>query len=120
MVRPSLVALTLGAAPLAIAASCPYIAGNHAAEAPSQFNRRDEAKDDMPSSGRCARMSKIAGGGTRSSDFWPCQLSLAILRQNTDIVNPMDADYDYAKEFADLDGESRQKDDRLIAPRSKD
>lgn len=119
MVRSSLVALTLGAAPLAIAASCPYIAGNHAAEASSQFNRRDEAKDDMQPFGSCARMSKVAGGGTRISDFWPCQLSLAILRQNADIVNPMDAEFDYAKEFADLDGEFWQKHTCLVAPRSK-
>lgn len=44
-----------------------------------------------------------AGGGTRNHDWWPNQLKLNILRQNTSASNPMDADFDYAKEFKSLD-----------------
>lgn len=57
-----------------------------------------------PDFGRCQRKSKVAGGGTRSADFWPCELSLGVLRQNADKGNPLDADFDYAAAFSNVDG----------------
>jgi catalase-peroxidase len=57
-----------------------------------------------PDDGQCPRISKAAGGGTRSEDWWPCELSLNVLRQNSPLVNPFDEDFDYASEFAKLDG----------------
>lgn len=45
----------------------------------------------------------VAGGGTTVRDWWPDQLKLNILRQNSAMVNPMDADYNYAEEFKSLD-----------------
>jgi catalase-peroxidase len=43
-----------------------------------------------------------AGGGTGNRDWWPNQLKLNILRQNSELVDPMDPDFDYAKEFQSL------------------
>jgi catalase-peroxidase len=34
---------------------------------------------------------KAAGGGTRNQDWWPNQLKLSILRQNSSLSNPMGA-----------------------------
>ena len=35
-----------------------------------------------------------AGGGTRNTDWWPNQLKLNILRQNTALSNPMGEAFD--------------------------
>jgi catalase-peroxidase len=44
-----------------------------------------------------------ATGGTSNRDWWPKQLRLDLLHQHSDRSNPMDADFDYAKEFRSLD-----------------
>ena len=41
--------------------------------------------------------------GTSNRDWWPDMLDLKILEQNSELSNPMDADYNYAKEFESLD-----------------
>ena len=48
-------------------------------------------------------LKSVAGGGTSNQDWWPNQLKLNILRQNSSLVDPMDSDFDYAKEFKSLD-----------------
>ena len=44
-----------------------------------------------------------AGSGTSNRDWWPNQLNLDILRQNSELSDPMDEDFDYAEEFKSLD-----------------
>lgn len=44
-----------------------------------------------------------AGKGTSNRDWWPNQLNLGILHQHTPASNPMDPDFNYAKEFKKLD-----------------
>lgn len=51
-----------------------------------------------------------AGSGTRNRDWWPNQLKLNILRQHSALSNPMDASFDYAKEFKSLDLKAVKKD----------
>ncbi len=48
-------------------------------------------------------LKKGAGGGTSNRDWWPNQLNLNILRQNSSLSNPMDPDFNYAEEFKSLD-----------------
>ncbi|GLW46513.1 catalase peroxidase [Streptomyces sp. NBRC 14336] len=43
-------------------------------------------------------------------DWWPNQLDLQILHQHSSRSNPMDEDFDYAKEFAALDVEALKRD----------
>lgn len=52
----------------------------------------------------------VGGGGTRNRDWWPNQLKLNILRQQSSLSNPMDKDFNYAKEFKSLDLEAVKKD----------
>jgi catalase-peroxidase len=59
---------------------------------------------DNANFGRCPRKSKVAGGGTRSWDWWPCELNLHVLRQNSDKAIPLGSDFDYATEFDMIDG----------------
>jgi catalase-peroxidase len=51
-----------------------------------------------------------AGGGTRNRDWWPNQLKLNILRQQSSLSNPMDENFNYAKEFKSLDLKAVKKD----------
>lgn len=53
--------------------------------------------------GKCPSISDAAGGGTRSEDWWPCQLKLDVLRQFSPEQNPLGGDFDYAAAFAKLD-----------------
>ncbi|MEY4335848.1 MAG: catalase/peroxidase [Bacteroidota bacterium] len=64
--------------------------------------------------GKCpftgAMVNQSAGRGTRNSDWWPNQLKLNILRQHSSLSNPMDPDFNYAKEFQSLDLVAVKKD----------
>jgi len=51
-----------------------------------------------------------AGGGTSNRDWWPNQLKLNILRQNSSKSDPMGKVFDYAKEFRSLNLEAIKKD----------
>ncbi len=44
-----------------------------------------------------------AGGGLRNRDWWPNRLNLNILRQHSNLVDPMDEDFNYAEAFKSLD-----------------
>ena len=55
-------------------------------------------------------VNKGAGGGTVNHDWWPNQLKLNILRQNSSLSDPMDKDFDYSKEFESLDYDALKKD----------
>ncbi len=48
-------------------------------------------------------LKTTAGGGTSNRDWWPNQLKLNILRQHSELSNPMGEDFDYAEEFKKLD-----------------
>ena len=45
----------------------------------------------------------VTGRGTSNRDWWPNQLNLKILHQNSQLSNPMDMDFNYAEEFKKLD-----------------
>lgn len=62
----------------------------------------------------------IAGTGTQNKDWWPDQLHLAILRQHSSLSNPMDKDFDYAKEFKSLDLDAVKKDIEKVLTTSQD
>ena len=57
-----------------------------------------------------AHKQSTAGSGTRNNDWWPNQLKLNILRQHSDLSNPMDKSFDYVKEFKSLDLKAVKKD----------
>jgi len=57
-----------------------------------------------------AHKQSTAGSGTRNSDWWPNQLKLNILRQHSDLSNPMDKSFNYVEEFKSLDLQAVKKD----------
>jgi len=61
---------------------------------------------DVNESSKCpflgGAQKRSAGGGTSNRDWWPNQLKLNILRQNSSKSDPMGKSFDYAKEFKSL------------------
>jgi len=53
---------------------------------------------------------QVAGGGTSNQDWWPNQLKLNILRQNSSKSDPMGKGFNYAKEFKTLNYDAVKKD----------
>jgi catalase-peroxidase len=81
-------------------------------------NNTDHSKlSDLNSPGAAAKcpflngsLKTSAGGGTRNRDWWPNQLKLNILRQNSSLSNPMDEAFNYAEAFKSLDLDAVKKD----------
>ena len=61
-----------------------------------------------------------SGSGTSNRDWWPNQLRLEILRQHSDLSNPMDEDFNYAEEFKGLDLAAVKKDLLALMTDSQD
>lgn len=57
---------------------------------------------------------------TGNSDWWPNQLNLAILRQNSSLSNPMEKDFNYIKEFNSVNYDSLKSDIRKVLTDSQD
>ncbi len=76
------------------------------------------------SQGKCpftgGMLKQSAGNGTGNRDWWPNQLKLNILRQNSNLSNPMDDSFDYAKEFNSLDLKELKKEIEALMTNSQD
>lgn len=62
----------------------------------------------------------VGGSGTRNNDWWPNQLKLNILRQNSSLSNPMDEDFNYADAFNSLNLEELKSDLKALMTDSQD
>ena len=54
---------------------------------------------DVANAGKCPVMHGARPGAKSNRDWWPNQLNLKILQQNSPLSNPMDKDFNYAEEF---------------------
>ena len=59
-------------------------------------------------------------GGTTNRDWWPNQLKVELLNQHSNKSDPMDAGFDYAKEFKSLDYAALKKDLAKLMTDSQD
>ncbi|MBZ9919612.1 MULTISPECIES: catalase/peroxidase HPI [unclassified Mesorhizobium] len=77
-----------------------------------------DAKTDDNSAGNCP---VAHGPGARTNrDWWPNQLDLGVLHQQSNLSDPMGEDFDYAKEFASLDLDAVIKDLHHVMTDSQD
>ena len=64
-------------------------------------------QEDSNGKGKCPygfdKPKHTKAGSRNNSTWWPNQLNLKILHQNSSLTNPMNDDFDYAKEFKSLD-----------------
>ena len=63
----------------------------------------------MSTEAKCP-LHHTSGSGTSNRDWWPNQLRLEILRQHSELSNPMGDDFNYEKEFKSLDLAAVKKD----------
>ena len=80
--------------------------------------------NDIPQGGKCPVMHGQASHTTNNvqsnKDWWPNQLNLRILHQNSPAGDPMGADFDYATEFKKLDLDAVKKDLAALMTDSQD
>ena len=65
-------------------------------------------------------INRATAGGKGNRDWWPNQLNLAILHQNSSLSNPMGVQFEYAKEFKSLDLDAVVKDLHTLMTNSQD
>ena len=75
-----------------------------------------DAKTDDKSAGKCPVMHT----SFTNRDWWPNQLNLRILHQNSALSNPMGEAFDYAEEFKKLDLKALKKDLQALMTDSQD
>jgi catalase-peroxidase len=60
----------------------------------------------MSSNGKCP-VTGLGGHpsdkGNTTKDWWPNQLNIKVLHQNSSLINPLGDDFNYAEEFKKLD-----------------
>ena len=82
----------------------------------SELNSNGESK--CPFMGGIKKQS--AGGGSDNNFWWPNKLKLNVLRQHSSLSNPMDKNFNYAKEFLSLDLNTVKKDIIDLMTQSQD
>ena len=65
-------------------------------------------------------MSKMTGSGTQNQDWWPNQLNLNVLRQHSNLSNPLGEDFNYAEAFANIDYDALKQDIMDVMTTSQD
>ena len=60
--------------------------------------------------GQCPFHNQATQAGTHNRDWWPNKLNLNMLRQHSELVDPLDPDFDYAAAFSALDLDAVKQD----------
>jgi len=63
---------------------------------------------------------KTIPSGTTNRDWWPNQLDLSVLRQNSSLTSPMPSDFNYREAFTKLEYEALKKDLRDLMTQSQE
>jgi catalase-peroxidase len=78
-------------------------------------------KMDTVPAGKCPVLHSPTHQGVRSNrDWWPNQLNLRMLHQNSALSNPMPEGFDYAKAFSKIDYKALKKDLLGLMTKSQD
>jgi catalase-peroxidase len=84
-----------------------------------QSNASNTPKES-PSELELPQGNPLKSGGTNNRDWWPNQLNLSVLRQNSSLSDPLGNNFDYAKAFQSLDYQALKNDIRAIMTQSQD
>jgi catalase-peroxidase len=80
--------------------------------------------NDAANAGKCPVMHSVRPketfGARSNRDWWPNQLSLKILQQNSPLADPMGKDFNYAEEFKKLDFQALKNDLYALMTDSQD
>jgi catalase-peroxidase len=89
---------------------------NNTSQSKASYNVNSESKCPFTN----GMLKQGAGTGTSNRDWWPNLLKLNILRQHSTLSNPMDKQFNYAKEFNSLDLAAVKKDIYELMTTSQD
>jgi len=84
-----------------------------------QSNTSNTPKES-PSELEIPQGNQLKSGGTNNRDWWPNQLNLSVLRQNSSLSDPLGNNFDYAKAFQSLDYQALKNDILAIMTQSQD
>src|SRR5512145_2602210 len=76
--------------------------------------------DGSADAGKCPFHSPMKEGGISNRDWWPNQLNLKVLHQNSSLSDPMGKGFNYAEEFKKLDLAAVKKDLTALMTDSQD
>jgi catalase-peroxidase len=97
-----------------------------AQQVPRKTPTTQTAEEKMDGNSQCPVMGGLvpnrhtAAGSLSNRDWWPNQLNLQILHQNSPRGNPLGPEFDYATEFQQLDLEAVKADLRELMTTSQD
>lgn len=92
------------------AGQCPF---GHGANMVEKQNSADQSENQTNNKNLTMR-------GNANRDWWPNQLNLSVLRQNSELSNPMDKSFNYAEEFKSLDLQALKSEIRALMTKSED
>ena len=93
-------------------------ASESAGQCPFHFGKKPKKENvtDNP-----AEVTKVEVKSSNTNrDWWPNQLDLSVLRQNSTLSDPMGISFDYRKEFSTLDYFALKKDIQEVLTKSQD
>jgi catalase-peroxidase len=107
---------------------CPFqAAAKSAGQAMAQVNSggdtpQTDSKPTAATGGTASQaMRPVAGlGGNSNKDWWPNQLNLSVLRQNSNMANPMGDNFNYVEAFKSLDYAALKQDLNNLMTQSQD
>ena len=85
-------------------------------------NMHDMTEDKMATNGKCPVLGHghTAMGSTANHHWWPDQLNLKMLHQNSPLSDPMGGKFNYAEEFETLDLDAVKKDIEAVMTTSQE
>jgi len=93
----------------------------HNTQSAASDGEQMQAGSKCPVTGRQAEREEYTSSRAMSiRDWWPNQLDLRMLHQNSALSNPMGEDFNYAEEFAKLDLDELKKDLEELMTTSQD
>ena len=76
--------------------------------------------NNVNATGKCPVMHAVSSSTRSNRDWWPDQLNMRVLSQQSSKSDPMDADFDYAEEFKSLDLDAVRADLTALMTDSQD
>jgi catalase-peroxidase len=86
----------------------------------AQKTEKKSGKCPMGHTSTSATVKETTASGATNQNWWPNKLNLQVLSQNSGLSNPMDANFNYRKEFSSLDYFALKKDIQKILTESQD
>ena len=89
-------------------------------ESPTNDTHMEEKKGGCPFGFDKGHKKEQAPIAKKNKDWWPNKLNVKVLAQNSELVDPMDADFNYADEFNKLDYPQLKADIKKLMTDSQD